>query len=125
MSDYKYSLLRYKPSIQREEFINVGLLFHSPKNKYLEFKLTNEWNRVKVFSGNQDISLLKESAQGIFDIVNQNQLINEKNFSYSDKDILDRITRSLLDFYKLHALFEKHNVEFVSIEESFDTIVTL
>ncbi len=34
---------------------------------------------------------------------------------------IDRITRSLLDFYRLMELFEKHNAEFISLEENFDT----
>lgn len=34
---------------------------------------------------------------------------------------LDRISRSLIDFYKLVELFEKHHVEFISLEENFDT----
>ena len=34
---------------------------------------------------------------------------------------LDRLTRSLLDFYHLHRTFEKYDINFVSIDESFDT----
>ena len=34
---------------------------------------------------------------------------------------LDRLSRSLLDFYELNQLFEKKGVEFVSLNESFDT----
>ncbi len=34
---------------------------------------------------------------------------------------LDRLSRSLLDFYELNQLFEKQGVEFVSLNESFDT----
>lgn len=34
---------------------------------------------------------------------------------------IDRITRSLLDFYRLMEIFEKNNAEFVSLEENFDT----
>ena len=34
---------------------------------------------------------------------------------------LDRLSRSLLDFYELHSLFEKHEVRFVSLNETFDT----
>ncbi|MFH0754103.1 MAG: recombinase family protein [Candidatus Omnitrophota bacterium] len=34
---------------------------------------------------------------------------------------IDRITRSLLDFYRLMDLFDKNNAEFVSLEENFDT----
>ena len=34
---------------------------------------------------------------------------------------IDRITRSLIDFYKLSEIFVKHNVDFISLEENFDT----
>lgn len=34
---------------------------------------------------------------------------------------LDRISRSLLDFAKIIELFQKHNVEFISSTEKFDT----
>ncbi len=34
---------------------------------------------------------------------------------------LDRLTRSLLDFYELHKLFETLQVQFISLDESFDT----
>lgn len=34
---------------------------------------------------------------------------------------IDRISRSLMDFYKMTELFEKHNVEFISLDENFDT----
>jgi len=34
---------------------------------------------------------------------------------------LDRLTRSLLDFYKLHATFDRYGVDFIAIDESFDT----
>ena len=34
---------------------------------------------------------------------------------------LDRITRSLLDFYKLHEIFTKHNISFISLGDNFDT----
>ncbi len=34
---------------------------------------------------------------------------------------IDRISRSLLDFYKMVELFEKFNVEFISLDENFDT----
>ncbi len=34
---------------------------------------------------------------------------------------MDRLTRSLLDFSKLLEVFDRHNVSFVSVTESFDT----
>jgi site-specific DNA recombinase len=34
---------------------------------------------------------------------------------------VDRLTRSLADFAKLVELFDKHNVSFVSVTQSFNT----
>ncbi len=34
---------------------------------------------------------------------------------------VDRLSRSLLDFYEVHRLFEKHGVQFQSLNETFDT----
>ena len=34
---------------------------------------------------------------------------------------LDRLSRSLLDFFELNRSFEKHTVRFVSLNETFDT----
>jgi DNA invertase Pin-like site-specific DNA recombinase len=34
---------------------------------------------------------------------------------------LDRISRSIIDFANMMALLQKHNVEFVSCQEKFDT----
>jgi site-specific DNA recombinase len=34
---------------------------------------------------------------------------------------IDRITRSLIDFYKLNDTFKKHHIDFISLEEGFDT----
>jgi len=34
---------------------------------------------------------------------------------------IDRLTRSPKDFYQLIELFEKHNVDFISVTERFDT----
>ena len=34
---------------------------------------------------------------------------------------VDRLSRSLMDFYELNQLFEKHEVQFQSLNESFDT----
>ena len=38
---------------------------------------------------------------------------------------IDRITRSLPDFYTLWSTFERHNVQFVSLHEKFDTTTAI
>ncbi len=38
---------------------------------------------------------------------------------------IDRITRSLKDFYVLWETFERHNVQFISLHESFDTTTAI
>jgi len=34
---------------------------------------------------------------------------------------VDRLSRSLLDFYEVHRLFEDNGVQFVSLNETFDS----
>lgn len=34
---------------------------------------------------------------------------------------IDRVTRSLIDFYNLNGKFDKYNIDFISLQENFDT----
>ena len=65
--------------------------------------------------GQSGKSLDRPALKKMLDLVEQNEL---------DMVLvtrLDRLSRSLLDFYELYRLFEKHNVRFVSLNETFDT----
>jgi hypothetical protein len=61
----RYSVLRYVPSENREEFINIGLLFHSPKDGYVNLEITKNFGRVTAFDDEIDINFLKIVLEGI------------------------------------------------------------
>ncbi|TES93331.1 MAG: recombinase family protein, partial [Candidatus Cloacimonadota bacterium] len=49
--------------------------------------------------------------------------IRERNIDLIISYKIDRLVRSAKDFYQLVELFEKHNVDFISVTERFDTSV--
>ena len=60
---YEYAVIRVLPKVEREEFINVGIILFSKKAKYIRmiYKLDNE--RLKCFSTELDIDLLEETLK--------------------------------------------------------------
>lgn len=56
---YEYCLLRYVPDIEREEFVNVGLLMMSKRLRWLQCELHIDELRIQALSRNADIQRLK------------------------------------------------------------------
>ncbi|MBY0129116.1 DUF3037 domain-containing protein [Bacillus cereus] len=63
----KYAVLRYVPDDIREEFINIGLVFHSPEDKYVNLQLTTNFSRVSQFDDESDVKFLKLVLEGVKD----------------------------------------------------------
>jgi hypothetical protein len=61
-----YFLVRYVPDVGREEFLNIGLLLHSPEEQYMDCLFTDEFRRLKRFHPRADTKLLRE-LQGYFE----------------------------------------------------------
>ncbi len=61
----KFTVLRYVPDENRQEFINIGLLFHSPEDGYVNLELTNNFSRVTAFDDEIDIKFLKLVLEGV------------------------------------------------------------
>jgi len=60
---YEYAVIRVLPKVEREEFINVGIILFSKKAKYIRmiYKLDSE--RLKSFSTELDMDLLEETLK--------------------------------------------------------------
>ncbi|MCP4502681.1 MAG: recombinase family protein, partial [Deltaproteobacteria bacterium] len=76
-----------------------------------------EWRIVEVYreEGKSGKSTDREELQ---------QLLDDVKSGHIEAVVvtkIDRITRSLVDFYSLWATFEEHNVEFISLDDNFDT----
>ena len=51
---YEYATIRFVPKVEREEFINVGIVLFSKRCKYLKSLYTIDENKLKLFSSELD-----------------------------------------------------------------------
>ena len=56
---YEYAIIRVVPRVDREEFINVGILLYSKKLRFLEMRYHLNEERLRIFSEALDIQEVK------------------------------------------------------------------
>jgi hypothetical protein len=56
---YDYAIIRVVPRVEREEFINVGLMLFCKRQKYLRIQYTIPTEKIMLFSPDFDIEQLK------------------------------------------------------------------
>lgn len=47
---FDYAVIRVVPLVEREEFINVGIILSCPAQKFLEARIEPDWKRLKAFA---------------------------------------------------------------------------
>ena len=52
---FEYAFIRFVPKVEREEFINVGVILYSKRKKYLGVKYHLDKDRLSTFSKNADL----------------------------------------------------------------------
>ncbi len=57
---YEYSILRYVPSIEREEFINVGLMMMCKRRRWLRTAVTVSRERIMAFDPGADLATIEQ-----------------------------------------------------------------
>lgn len=57
---YEYAVIRLVPKVEREEFLNIGVILFSKRKKYLGMRYKIDENRIKSFSESTDIELIKK-----------------------------------------------------------------
>lgn len=91
----------------------------SRMESFISYKSTGEdkWHINKVYAdkGKSGKNIDRPKLQELFTDIKSGRI----NTVVCTK--IDRISRSLLDFYKMTDIFEKYNVEFISLDENFDT----
>jgi len=65
---YEFSIIRFVPKVEREEFINVGAILFSKRKKFLGIRYIINQERLKALSTEADIDLLKEYLKAWEDI---------------------------------------------------------
>lgn len=56
---YDYAVIRVVPRVEREEFINIGLMMYCKRQKYLRIEYLIPTEKIRLFSADFDIDQLK------------------------------------------------------------------
>ena len=57
---FEYAVIRVVPRVDREEFLNIGIILYCAKQKYLKMLYVLDEERLQCFSGHIDMDELKE-----------------------------------------------------------------
>ncbi len=60
---YEFAVIRLVPKVEREEFLNIGVIVFSKRKKYLEMKYEIDENRIRSFSPSVDMEQLRNYLQ--------------------------------------------------------------
>lgn len=60
---YEYAVIRVLPKVEREEFINVGIILFSKRAKYIRMMYKLDAERLCAFSTEMDLDLLEETLK--------------------------------------------------------------
>jgi hypothetical protein len=58
---FEYAVIRVVPRVEREEFMNVGVILYCAKQKFLKMIFSIDKDRLKAFSKDLDIDELEEN----------------------------------------------------------------
>jgi len=67
---FEYAVIRVLPRVEREEFINVGIILFSKKAKYIRMMYSLNADRLGAFSTELDMDLLLEALKSFESICN-------------------------------------------------------
>lgn len=59
---YEYAVIRYVPRVEREEFINIGLIMMCKRRRWLRCEILINEPRIRSLCSSADISLLRRQA---------------------------------------------------------------
>ena len=65
---FEYAVIRLVPRVEREEFINVGIILYCPKLKFLEAKIALHTHKVLPMHESLDCEEIEKNLQAIIKI---------------------------------------------------------
>lgn len=60
---YEYAVIRVVPKVEREEFINVGLILFSKRKRFIRFQYEIPETKIRCFCNELDIDQLKQNLE--------------------------------------------------------------
>ena len=118
---YEYAVIRYVPRVDREEFVNIGLIMMNKRHKWLKALVLLDEERIKALFPKGDIQCLK----------NQSRLFEMKDVPASELPIeekyrwLTAVKSACLQVSPSHpGILPKHNVSSLpeEMEAEFDRL---
>ncbi len=71
---FEYAVIRVVPRVEREEFLNIGIILFCASRKFLELKYALDTERFRVFTGDMDAAVLEENLLAFCRICQGGQL---------------------------------------------------
>ncbi|MDE6649744.1 MAG: DUF3037 domain-containing protein [Muribaculaceae bacterium] len=68
LNRYEYSVLRYVPRVEREEFVNVGLAMMCKRRRWIKVRIFLSEEKIRSLYRNADIDILSRQLQSFVDI---------------------------------------------------------
>ncbi len=65
---FEYAVIRVVPRVEREEFINVGVILYCAKLKFLKASVHLSEDKLKALCANADFELINEHLQALVNI---------------------------------------------------------
>ncbi|MBB6270308.1 hypothetical protein HDF26_000735 [Pedobacter cryoconitis] len=62
---FEYAVIRVVPRVEREEFINVGVILYCAKQKFLQADIVLNKEKLSVFSGTADIVAIENNLEAL------------------------------------------------------------
>nr|WP_297309957.1 DUF3037 domain-containing protein [uncultured Flavobacterium sp.] len=60
---YEYAVIRVVPKIEREEFVNIGLILFSKRKRFIKFDYIIHEEKIKAFCNDFDIEQLEQNLE--------------------------------------------------------------
>lgn len=60
---YEYAVIRLVPKVEREEFLNIGVILFSKRKKYLGIRFQINEKRITAFSPETDVDLIRKYVE--------------------------------------------------------------
>ena len=61
---YEYAVIRLVPRVEREEFLNVGVILYSKRHRYLDMRFHLDADRIAAFATEVDVEEIEQYLNG-------------------------------------------------------------
>jgi hypothetical protein len=67
---FEYAVIRLVPNVEREEFINIGVILLCRKRRFLDLKFRLEGERIRCFAPETDLEMIQQYLEGWKEVCN-------------------------------------------------------